>query len=127
MAATHSTSARNASVSGVTALLNQGSANAAGILRFRQANDAIVAGCNLSNPACAAPSNGVAAFNSISNDANAPGGTISRVTIEDRDRNIVITLSDIRTTAGGDMQGAALVIEAASIVSVSALSYAAMP
>lgn len=127
MATTHSTPARNAVAAAVMGLLNQGSANAAGIMRFRTSGDAVVAACNLSNPAAAAPSNGVAGFNPISNDTNAVGGSVAKATVEDRDRNIVLTLSDIRTTSGGDLQGSTTTITAGDIVSVSALSYSAPP
>lgn len=125
MATTHSTAARNASANAVLALLNGGSANAAGIARFRAANDSIVAGLNLSTTAFAAAVNGTATANAISADTNAPGGTIAKLTLEDRDRAIHITAGDVRTTAGGDMQGNALNVTAGDTVEITSLQYAA--
>lgn len=125
MAVQHSAQARNAAAAAVLALLNQGSANPAGIARFRTSADVIVAALNLSNPAAAAPVNGVAAFNAISPDTNAIGGTVAKLTLEDRDRSIHITAGDMRTTAGGDLQGNSLTITAGDTVELLSLSYAA--
>jgi|JRYI01.1.fsa_nt_gb hypothetical protein len=123
MAVTHSTAARNAGANAKLALLNGGSANAAGIFRFRTSANAVVAGLALSNPAFGNASNGQAAANAITADTNAAGGVISRATLEDRDRNAVITLDDIRTTAGGDMQGNNLTVGAGDTVQVLSLTY----
>lgn len=125
MAVTHSTAARNAIVTAVAALLNAGSANTAGIFRFRSAANAVIAGLALSNPAVASPSSGVGTFNAISPDTNAAGGTIASATLEDRDRAVVITINDIRTTVGGDMQGNSLTISAGATVAIQSLSYVA--
>lgn len=125
MSLVHSTAARNAMVTAVTGLLNAGSTNAAGIVRFRTSANAIVAGLNLTNPAVGAPVAGVGTFAAIASDTNAAGGVIASATFEDRDRNVVFTANDIRTTAGGDMQGGTLTITTASTVSVTSLTYTA--
>lgn len=123
MAVTHSTAARNAGANAKLALLNGGSANAAGIARFRTSANAVVAGLALSNPAFANAANGTAAANAITADTNAAGGVIASLTLEDRDRNVVITAGDIRTTSGGDMQGNNLTVGAGDTVQILSLSY----
>jgi hypothetical protein len=125
MAVTHNTAARNAIVTAVTALLNAGSANTAGIARFRSAANAIIAGLALSNPAVAAPSSGVGTFNAITPDTAAAGGTIASLTLEDRDRAVVLTINDIRTTVGGDLQGNSLTVSALATVAIQSLQYVA--
>jgi hypothetical protein len=123
MALTHSTNARNAGANAKLALLNAGAANAAGIARFRTSANVIVADLPLSNPAFASAVNGVATANAITSDTNADGGVIDRLTLEDRDRNVVITALDIRTSAGGDMQGNNLTVTLGDTVQILALSY----
>jgi hypothetical protein len=123
MALTHSTPARNAGANAKLALLNGGAANAAGIARFRTSSNVIVADLPLSNPAFANAVNGVATANAITSDTNADGGVIDRLTLEDRDRNVVITAADIRTSAGGDMQGNNLTVSPGDTVQILALSY----
>lgn len=123
MALTHSTAARNAGANAKLALLNGGSANAAGIARFRTNANAIVAGLALSNPAFANAANGIATANAITADTNATAGVISQLTLEDRDRNVVITASDIRTTSGGDLQGNNLTVSNGDTVQILSLSY----
>lgn len=125
MSVTHSTVARNAAATAVLSLLNQGAANAAGIARFRTSADVVVAGLNLTNPAFAAPVNGTAAANAISPDTNAVGGTIAKMTLEDRDRAIHITAGDLRTTTGGDMQGNSLTVQPGDTVEITSLQYQA--
>lgn len=125
MSVTHATNARNASANAVLALLNGGSANAAGIARFRTAANAIVAGLALSNPAFANASGGTATAAAITADTNAAGGVINRLTLEDRDRNVVITASDVRTTSGGDLQGNNLTVGVGDTVQLLSLSYVA--
>jgi hypothetical protein len=83
----------------------------------------IVADLPLSNPAFANAVNGVATANAITSDTNADGGVIDRLTLEDRDRNVVITAADIRTSAGGDMQGNNLTVSPGDTVQILALSY----
>jgi hypothetical protein len=123
MAVSHSTNVRNAGANAKLALLNGGSANAAGIARFRTAANVIVAGLALSNPAFANASNGVATAAAITADTNAVGGVIAILTLEDRDRNVCITASDIRTTSGGDLQGNNLTVGAGDTVQILSLSY----
>ncbi len=123
MAITHATAVRNAGANAKLALINAGSANAAGIARFRTSANAIVAGLPMSNPAFANAVNGVAAVNSVTADTNAVGGVISRLTLEDRDRNVCITADDIRTTSGGDLQGNNLTVGAGATVQLLSLSY----
>jgi hypothetical protein len=125
MAVVHSTAARNAIVTAVAALLNAGSANAAGIARFRTAANAVVAALPLTNPAVGAPSSGVGTFAAITSDTNAAGGTIASLTLEDRDRATVLTINDIRTTVGGDMQGNSLTVSAGATVAIQSLQYIA--
>lgn len=125
MATTHATSARNAICNAVTALLNGGSANAAGIFRFRTNANAIVSNNALANPAFQNGSGGTAQSNAVSADTNATGGVISSATLEDRDRNVILTANDIRTTAGGDMQGNNLTVGSGATVQILSLSYVA--
>lgn len=123
MSVTHSTAVRNAMVNAGLALLNGGSANSAGIARFRTAANAIVAALPLSNPAFGNAANGSATANAITADTAAAGGIIARLTLEDRDRVTCVTADDIRTTAGGDLQGNNLTVGAGDTVQLLSLSY----
>jgi hypothetical protein len=125
MAVTHSTAARNAMANAAVDILDTGSANVAGIARFRTSANAVVAGLNLSNPAFGTASGGVAAAAAITPDTSAAGGAIASLTLEDRDRNVVITANDIRTTAGGDLQGHGLSVGIGDTVQILSLSYVA--
>lgn len=125
MAVTHSTPARNAICAAVLALLNTGSANTAGIFRFRTSANAVVSANPFANPAFGSPTAGQAAANPLTADTNAVGGTIARATLEDRDRVAHITLDDIRATSGGDMQGNTLVVAAGATVQILSLNYIA--
>lgn len=123
MAVTHDTATRNAGANAKLALLNGGSTNASGIARFRTAANAIVAGLIASNPAFANAANGVAVAAAFTADTNAAGGVITNLTLEDRDRVVRISLSDIRTTSGGDMQGNNLTVGVGDTVQILSLSY----
>lgn len=125
MAVTHSTPARNAIANSVVDLLDLGSANVAGIARFRTSANAVVAGMALANPAFGNAASGVATSNAITPDTNAAGGTIASLTLEDRDRAVVITANDIRTSAGGDMQGNSLTVGVGATVQIQSLQYIA--
>lgn len=125
MAVTHSTPTRNAIADAVVDRLDLGSANTAGIARFRSAANAIIAGLALSNPAFGSAASGVATANAITPDTNATGGTIASLTLEDRDRAVVLTINDIRTTVGGDMQGNNLTVSNGATVAIQSLQYVA--
>lgn len=125
MAVVHATAARNAIANAVVDLLDVGSANTAGIARFRSSANAVVAALPLTNPAFGNASSGVATAAAITPDTAAAGGTIASLTLEDRDRNIVLTINDIRTTVGGDMQGNSLTVTAGATVAIQSLQYVA--
>lgn len=126
MAVTHSTAAQNAATNAVVDLLDAGSGDANGDLVFRTSGDTEVATLALSNPAYGAASSGVATADTISDDADATGGTIAKATQNDRDNTIVVTCSVTATGGGGDIELSSVAIGAGDTVSVSSLTYQAL-
>lgn len=128
MAVTHSTAARNAATDAVTALIG-----ASGNLKFRLSGTVgspgtAVATCPLSATAFGASSSGTATANAITSDTNAAGNAsaVANATLETSGGTVVIHCavaasgSDINLTGG-------LTINAGDTVSVSSLTYTALP
>jgi hypothetical protein len=94
MALTLSTSAKNAALDGIDALINTGSGTA--VIEYRTASDVEVCTMNLNNPAFNAASGGTMALDTSTAevvDTSATGNVtnVSKFVIKDRDGNIVIT------------------------------------
>ncbi len=128
MAVTHSAAARNAATDAVTALIG-----ASGNLKFRLSGTVgspgtAAATCPLSSTAFGASSSGTATANAITSDTNATGNAspVATATLETSAGTVVIHCavaasgSDINLSNG-------LTINAGDTVSVSSLTYTALP
>lgn len=128
MALTHPTVAKNAATDAVTGLIGTG-----GKLKFRTPGTIGAAGTaaatlSLSNTAFGAASGGTATANAITADTNATGNAtdVATFTIEKSDGTIIIhgavaaSGSDINLSNG-------LKIDAGDSVSMSSLTYSALP
>ncbi len=98
-----------------------------GVLEFQTAGGVEVATLTFSDPAFGNASSGVAAANAITPDTNAAGGTIAKAVIKDSNGTEVLACSVTATGGGGDITLSSVVISAGQTVSLSSLSYAAMP
>lgn len=112
------TSARNAAVAAVVALIDAGSG--AGYLEFQTSGAAEVATCPFSDPAFGAPSTGTATANAISSDTNATGGTTTQAVAKDSDANAVATFTV--GTSGTEIVLTSNVIGAGDTVSMDSLT-----
>lgn len=125
MAITHGSATRDAVCNLVVDRLDLGTGTSAGRLVFQTAGGAAVATLPLSNPAFGNASSGVATANSITSDTNAAGGTTTKFELRDRDATAVI-LGSVGTS-GADINLSSVIIGAGDTVSVSSLTYTAMP
>lgn len=125
MAITHGSATRDAVCNAVVDRLDLGSGTSAGRLVFLTAASAAVATLALSNPAFGNASAGVATANAITSDTNAAGGTTTKFELRDRDGAAVI-LGSVGTS-GSDINLSSVIIGAGDTVSVSSLTYTAMP
>jgi len=125
MAITHGSATRDAVCNAVVDRLDLGSGTSAGRLVFLTAASAAVATLALSNPAFGNASAGVATANAITSDTNAAGGTTTKFELRDRDAAAVI-LGSVGTS-GSDINLSSVIIGAGDTVSVSSLTYTAMP
>jgi len=86
-----------------------------------------VASLTMSNPAFGAASAAVATAAAITSDTNADGGTTTKAELRQGGGTVVILCSVTATGGGGDIQLSSVVISAGQTVSISALTYTAMP
>lgn len=93
MATTLSTASRNAGADAIAALVNNGTTNPTGKIRFTTAGGAItLAELDFSAAAFGAAANGSAVANAISPDnAAAAAGTVAEAIILDRDNTVVLS------------------------------------
>ena len=125
MAITHGPATRDAVCNAVVDRLDLGSGTSAGRLVFQTAASAAVATLPLSNPAFGNASAGVATANSITSDTNAAGGTTTKFELRDRD-SVAVILGSVGTS-GSDINLSSVIIGAGDTVTVSSLTYTAMP
>jgi hypothetical protein len=123
--ATHGSATRDAVCNAVVDRLDLGSGTSAGRLVFQTSGGTAVATLALSNPAFGNASSGVATAGSITSDTNAAGGTTTKFELRDRDAAAVI-LGSVGTSAS-DINLSSVIIGAGDTVSVSSLTYTAMP
>jgi hypothetical protein len=121
MAITHPTTVRNTIVDAIVDLIDAGAG--AGTLVFLTAASAEVATLTFSDPAYGAAASGTAQENTITDDTNATGGTITKFEARDSDSNVVFQGTVTVTSGGGDIELTSVDIGAGDTVSVSDLSY----
>lgn len=121
---TLSTAARNAACNATVDLIDVGTTNPTGQLVYRTAGDVEVATLTFSNPAYGDAVAGVATANAITSDTSATGGVITKATAEDRDGNIIFTLTVTDVGGGGDIEIAGgTTIGAGATVSCDSLTH----
>lgn len=125
MAIQHETTIRNGITDYVTGQINVGTTNPNGQLIFETSGDVEVATLNFSATAFGLAVNGVATANTITDDSNATGGTVTKFKIVDRDGTTIITGSVTPLGGGGDIELSSVNVVATEKVSVSNLTYTA--
>lgn len=96
-------------------------------LMIQTAGSVEVASPTFSNPAFGAAASGVATAAAITSDTNADGGTATKAELRQGGGTPVILCSVTATGGGGDIQLSSVVISAGQTVSISSLTYTAMP
>ena len=125
MAVTHPTAVRTGVANFVVDQLDEGTPP--GQLIFQTAGGAEVATLDFANPAFGAAAAGVATAGAISSDTNATGGTITKAELRNAAGTAKILCSVTASGGGGDIELSAVIVTAGQTVSMSALTYTAMP
>lgn len=125
MAVTHPTAVRTGVADFVVDQLDEGTPP--GLLVINTSGDVEVATLTFSNPAFGAASSGVATAGAITSDTNATGGTAAKAELRNAAGTAKILCSVTATGGGGDIQLSSVVISAGQTVSISSLTYTAMP
>jgi hypothetical protein len=120
-AVTHPTTVRNTLADTVVDLLDAGTG--AGTLEIQTSGDVEVATLTFSDPAFGAASSGTATANSITDDADATGGTAAKFIAQDSDSTLCFSGSV--GTSGEDINLSSVSIGAGDTVSISSLTYSA--
>lgn len=124
MAITHSLAARQASGDAVLALLNGGTTDPAGDLRFITGAAAEVAILPLSNPAFGAvDGTGVATANAVTPDTTTIAGTVATFELRNRDNAIVISGTVGLVGSGADIELTSVTYSNNETITVSSLTY----
>jgi hypothetical protein len=126
MAVTHSNAAKSAAADAVLGLLDAGVGDN-GLLELQTSTSDEVATLGLSDPAFGAASSGVATANTITDDASAAGGTITKFELQNKAGVAVVFGSVTLVSGGGDIEMSSVVIGAGDTVRVTSLQYTAMP
>lgn len=99
-----------------------------GLLVINTSGDVEVATLTFANPAFgAANGSAVATAGTITSDTNATGGTAAKAELRNAAGTAKILCSVTATGGGGDIQLSSVVISAGQTVSISSLTYTAMP
>jgi hypothetical protein len=125
MAVTHPTAVRTAVCDFIVDQIDEGAG--AGLLVFQTSGDVEVATLTFSDPAFGAASAGTATASAITQDSSATGGTIAKARLQSSASTDKIICSVTATGGGGDIELNSVSVSAGQAVSVSALSYSAMP
>lgn len=125
MAVTHTTAVRNGVGDFVVDQLDEGTPP--GNLVLRTSGDVEVATCPFSATAFGATSGGTATANAITSDLVATGGTMAKATLENAVGTSKILCSVTATGGGGDITFNSVVVSVGQQVSVTSLTYTAMP
>lgn len=128
-AVTHPTSVRNTVADTILALLNTGAGSPSnGLLVFQAAGSPdILATLQFSVPAFGAAAAGIATANAITACPNANGGTISTFELRNSSNQTVVLGSVTATGGGGDITLNSVAVTLGQQVSMTSLTYTAMP
>lgn len=125
MAVTHPTAVRDGVCNFVVDQLDEGTPP--GKLVFQTSGDVTVATLTFSNTAFGSSSGGTATAAAITSDTNAVGGTIAKARLRNAAGTDKIICSVTATGGGGDITLSSVVVSAGQTVSVTSLTYTAMP
>lgn len=125
MAVTHPTAVRDGVCNFVVDQLDEGTPP--GKLVFQTSGDVTVATLTFSNTAFGSSSSGTATAAAITSDTNAVGGTIAKARLRNAAGTDKIICSVTATGGGGDITLSSVVVSAGQTVSVTSLTYTAMP
>jgi hypothetical protein len=127
MAVTHPLAVRQGVCNFVVDQLDEGTPP--GLLVFKTSGSAEVATLTLASPNAFGSADGsaIAAAGTIVSDSDATGGTIAQAELQNAAGTAKILCSVTATSGGGDIELSSVVISAHQTVSVSSLTYAAMP
>jgi hypothetical protein len=125
MAVTHPTAIRTLVADLVVDQLDLNTPPAKIILQT--AGSVTVSTLTFSNPAFGAAASGTATAGAITSDTNAVGGTAAKAELRQGGATPVILCSVTATGGGGDIQLSSVVISAGQTVSISSMTYSAMP
>ena len=98
-----------------------------GRLVMQTAGSVTVATLTLANPAFGAAAAGTATAGAIAADTNAVGGTIAKAELRQGGATPIVLCSVTATGGGGDITLSSVVVSAGQTVSITALTYSAMP
>jgi hypothetical protein len=124
MAITHGAAVRDAVCNAVVDAIDLGTPGPAKLV-FQTAGSVACATLPLASPAFGNASSGSAVANAITSDTAAAGGTTTKFVILDKSGNTIIAGSV--GTSGSDINLSSVNIGAGDTVSVSSLTYTAMP
>jgi hypothetical protein len=125
MSVTHPTAVRTAVADFIVDQLDAGAGP--GTIEFRTGGGTEVATLTFDDPAFGAASAGVATAGTITDDTNATGGTIAIAVMLDSDSNEIFRCSVTATGGGGDIELTSVVVAGGGTVSLTSLTYEAMP
>lgn len=125
MAVTHPSAVRTGVADFVVDQLDEGTPP--GLLVINTSGDVEVATLTFANPAFGAAAAGVATAGAIVSDTSATGGTAAKAELRNAAGTAKILCSVTATGGGGDIQLSSVVISAGQTVSISSLTYTAMP
>lgn len=124
-AVTHPTAVRDSVCNHVVDQLDEGTPP--GTLVFQTSGDVEVATLTFSTTAFGASSGGTATAAAITSDTSATGGTIAKARLKNAAGTDKIICSVTATGGGGDIELSSVVVSAGQTVSISSLTYSAMP
>lgn len=125
MAVTHPTAVRTGVADFVVDQIDEGTPP--GYLEFQTSGNSEVATLPFSATAFGAAAAGVATANAITSDTSATGGTIAKARLKNAAGTDKILCSVTATGGGGDIELSSVIISAGQTVSLSSLTYEAMP
>ena len=125
MAVTHPTAVRTAVADFIVDQLDEGSPP--GTLEFQTSGNVEVATLTFNTTAYGAASSGVATAAAITADSSATGGTIAKARQKNAAGTDKIICSVTAVGGGGDIEMGSVVVSAGQSVSITSLTYEAMP
>lgn len=125
MAVTHPTAVRTAVADFIVDQLDEGTPP--GTLVFQTSGDVEVATLTFSATAFGAAASGTATAAAITADSSATGGTIAKARLKNAAGTDKIICSVTATGGGGDIELSSVIVSAGQTVSLTSLTYSAMP